>query len=167
MNTSSAGWRLIPWYTNEPPPTPAPHMMSMPSPRTRSSNPVNGSQAGGETGPITGEHIQEIRSSGRVAWGNVSALGPVGQRIPRSRTSTGTPAAAKRSAATPPPNPDPMTTTRCSSLVSGTRPPPAAPTRDATPTDSPVATAPARNWRRLIVVMPPRLGAGTITCAFL
>src|SRR5262245_8798731 len=42
----------------------------------------------------------------------VSEFGPVVQRSPRSRTSVGTPAWARRSAVTPPPKPVPMTTAR-------------------------------------------------------
>src|SRR5689334_8512273 len=83
------------------------------------------------------------------ALGKVSMPGPVVHHLPRSSTVTGTPACASRSAATPPPKPEPMITTRCSSRVTGT----AALPRAATAKVAALAPAALRKERREIFML--------------
>jgi hypothetical protein len=57
-----------------------------------------------------------------VRVGNVSDPGPVGQRMPRSRTSVLTPALPRRRAVTLPPKPEPITTACLRSSLTATLP---------------------------------------------
>ena len=118
--------------------------------------PTYGSTPNGRPKSVGADLYQSIRLSGEVGSAKVFAFGPVAHRRPRSSMVTGTPAWVSRSAVTPPPKPDPITTTRCSSRRTGMRPgrgavgsavavPNPAP---AAATAAPAAPAPARKVLR-------------------
>lgn len=146
---SPFGCIVMPWYTNDPPPTPAPHKMSMPLPGMRSMSPVKGGNTAGGAPVITGwgcSHAE--RWSGDSIRGNVSAFGPVRQRMPRSRTTVSTPARPRCNAAIAPPNPLPITTARRRSSVTGRGWAPAGAEIAAAVVATVAAAAPPRNARR-------------------
>ncbi|CUU57411.1 hypothetical protein Ga0074812_11271 [Parafrankia irregularis] len=106
------------------------------------------------SGGVGESQADRLSRFARVA--KVFEFGPVGHRRPRSRTSVGTPALARRSAVTPPPKPVPTTTARALTSVVvtaragdalATRPPNAA-------VPTPTAAAPT-NFRRLRPVESP------------